>query len=488
MAQIAIDRFTLVLCGMLALSAVVPGPAAAETAASLPDDVTTRHSIGSGPARLDYSATAGTLPLVNAKGETAAKIFYVAYTSAGEGRPISFVFNGGPGAAAAFLHLSAIGPKVLNFNASGAEPVRPVKLADNPDSWLPFTDMVFVDPVGTGFSRTSDGSDDSQKAYYGVEQDAEAMTAFVRLYLTRSGRSLAPVYVVGESYGGFRAALLTKRLISGGIRVDGAVLISPALEFSMIRGDEYALVPMALELPSLVASHLERTQGFDAPLGPVYEAEKFARSDYLLSLAQGLEMSGDMVARLAKMTGIDPKVVARHHGRVEGGLFRDEIVRNETRAVSVYDGAITAALPGPPGHRFFDPILDAAVTVLTPLMVSYTRDELGFKTDLPYELLNREVNSRWDYGTKPNRQGFAGSLDDLQQARTLNPELKVLVTHGYNDLATPYSHSQFLIGQLPPIEKARPIEFKVYRGGHMMYMRPASRRALTSNARALYGK
>jgi carboxypeptidase C (cathepsin A) len=362
-----------------------------------------------------------------------------------------------------------------------------IALADNPDSWLPFTDLVFVDPPGTGFSRPTDPGEEGQKAFYGVDQDADAMRDFVRLYLTRNSRPLAPTYVVGESYGGFRAALLAKRLLQAGIRVHGAMLISPALEFSMLRGDDYALVPLALDLPPIVASHLERTGGIGAPFELVREAETFARSAYLVSLAQGLSMSEAMVAQLAKMTGLDAKVIARHHGRVSTELFRREIQRNTDRSISRYDGAVSAALPRPSSHSGIDPILDVAVTVLSPLMVSYTRDQLGYKTDLPYELLNREVNAKWEFGFKGGRQGFAGSLDDLQEARTLNPELKVLVAHGYTDLVTTYTVSEFLIGQLPPIEKARPIEFRVYRGGHMMYMRPASRKALTDDARSIYG-
>jgi carboxypeptidase C (cathepsin A) len=488
----------LAIYGLAALMALSPawaepsGGAQAQPSAqaglarNLPDDSTSQHTIGQGADRLAYSATAGTLPLTNDKGETAAKIFYVAYATGEAGRPISFVFNGGPGAAAAFLHLGALGPKVLNFTENGAAPVRPVALSENPDSWLAFSDLVFVDPVGTGFSRTAQTGPEADKAYYGVNQDADAMADFVRLYLARSGRELAPVYLVGESYGGFRAVLLARRLLEGGIGVKGAVLISPALEFSMIRGDEYALLPLALQLPSIAASHLEAASGYDAPLDQVAEAETFALSDYLLHLVRGLSVDDAIKAKLARLTGLDPEVVARHHGRVGRWLFRRDAIRRADRVPSVYDGSVSAPLPQPTDEADFDPILDGAVTALTPLMVRYAREELGFKTDLPYKLLNDEVNRTWDFGT--NRQGYAGSLDELQKARTLNPALKVFIAHGYTDLATPYAVSRFLIGQLPPIASARAVEMRVYRGGHMMYMRPASRRALTADARAVYGQ
>ncbi len=459
--------------------------ASSAVVSELPADSITQHTLGKGENALHYSATAGTLPLTNDKGETTAKIFYVAYTTGEAGRPVSFIFNGGPGAASAFLHLGAIGPRIQTFTENGAAPERPVGLTDNPDSWLPFTDLVFVDPVGTGYSRAS-GGEDAEKAFYGVNKDADSMTDFFRLYLTRAGRELAPVYVVGESYGGFRASLVADRLLKDGVQVQGAVLISPALEFSMIRGDEYTVMPLALELPSITASHLERAQGYGAPLELVHEAEAFARTDYVVQLAHGLEVSDGNIAKLAHLTGLDPKVIARHHGRISEGLFRGEVLRDENRSVSAYDGSVTIPLPHPARHSRIDPILDDAVNVLTPLMVKYARDELGFHTDLPYTLLNRSLGGKWDYGTKPSRQGYAGCLDELQHARTLNPGLKVMIANGYTDLVTPFSVSRYLVDQLKPIEGARPIETRVYRGGHMMYMRPASRAALSSDARALY--
>lgn len=454
-------------------------------ARNLPDDSTSQHTIGQGAGQLAYSATAGTLPLTNDKGEITAKLFYVAYATGEAARPISFVFNGGPGAAAAFLHLGAIGPKVLNFTEDGAAPVQPIALRENPDNWLGFTDLVFVDPVGTGFSRAAQGGADAEKAYYSVNKDADAMADFVKLYLARTGRELAPVYLVGESYGGFRAVLLARRLLDSGVGVKGAILISPALEFSMLRDDGFALLPLALQLPSLAASHLEMTAGHDAPLDQVGEAEAFAVSDYLLHLVRGLSVDDAVKTKLARLTGLPPEVVARHHGRVSKWLFRREYVRREDRVLSLYDGSISVPVERPTDDEDFDPILDGAVTALTPLMVRYAREELGFKTDLPYKLLNRDVGRSWEFGTK--HQGYAGSLDDLQKARTINPGLKVFIAHGYTDLATPYSATRFLIGQLPPIASARPVEMHVYRGGHMMYMRPASRRALAKDVRAIYG-
>ncbi len=306
------------------------------------------------------------------------------------------------------------------------------------------------------------------------------------LYLTRNGRDLAPVYLAGESYGGFRAALLADRLLAKGVNVKGATLVSPALEFSMLRGDDFQLLPLALALPSLTAAHIEMRDGPKAPLDAVREAEVYARTAYLTHLADGLKEDGAVVAKLAEFTGLDAEKVAKHHGRVPADLFIRDYERRTDRALSRYDATVSVPAPQPEDHERFDPILDGAVTALRPAAVNYLRQELGFRTDAEYRLLNRSASGHWDFGTKPGRQGFAGSLDDLEKARMRNPALKVLIAHGYTDLVTPYAVSKYLIGQLRPIEGAAPIEVRVYRGGHMMYLRSASRAALTGDARRMY--
>jgi hypothetical protein len=171
-----------------------------------PPDAVSQHALAQGGKRLGYTTRAGSLPLLGSKGEVSARIFSVAYTLDQEAgnRPITFVFNGGPGAASAFLHLGTMGPRAVNFTANGAAALQPVALADNPDAWLDFTDLVFVDPVATGYSRSAAGTEEADKAFFGVEKDADAMADFVRLTLTRAGRTLSPVFLVGESYGGFR--------------------------------------------------------------------------------------------------------------------------------------------------------------------------------------------------------------------------------------------------------------------------------------------
>lgn len=468
-----------------------PAAGAAEKdtpSAGLPADSVSRHTAEIAGESIAYTATAGSLPLHGAKGEITAKLFYVSYTreEQPDTRPVTFVFNGGPGAAAAFLHLGALGPRVINFNEAGAAPVQPVRLVDNPDSWLEFTDLVFVDPVGTGFSRATGEGDDAERAFFGVEKDADALTDFIRLYLTRTGRALSPVYLAGESYGGFRAVLLARRLLASGMNVRGASLISPALEFALIRGDEYTLLPLALALPSIAASNIELRDGLGGTLDGVGEVETFARTGFLLHLAAGLKRDDGVIELLERYTGLDKETIARHHGRVSASLFLREYRRRNDRTLSRYDGSVSAAVPQPGDDERFDPVLDRAITALTPAMLHYVREELGFRTDLEYKLLNRDISGKWDYGTTPSRQGFADALGELQQARTHNPGLKILITHGYTDLVTPYGVSQFLIDQLRPIKGAQPIALRVYRGGHMMYFRAPSRRQLQEDTRELY--
>jgi carboxypeptidase C (cathepsin A) len=490
-------RLPIVLLFLLALTPVHGQEARTEAAhagsassagpaSQLPQDSVTQHTVTLDGKPVSYKATAGTLPVPGPKSEAAAKIFYVSYTvESAEPRPITFAFNGGPGAASAFLQLGALGPRIVPFQANGAAAVLPVSLAGNPDSWLAFTDLVFIDPVGTGYSRATAAGEEAEKAFWSAERDVDSIAEVIRLWLSRNGRELSHIYLAGESYGGFRAAELSDKLLSMGLSLQGIVMISPALEFSMLRGDEYSLLPEAFELPSLTAAHVEIREGPDAPLDLVNEAEDYALSGYLVHLAHGLK-AGAEVEKLAKFTGLDPETIAKHHGRVSAGLFRREYLRRTDRNLSLYDATVSVPVPRPSEHPRYDPILDGAVTVLQPAMAKYAANELGFKTSLSYRLLNRAVSSHWDFGLKPGQQGYAGSLDSLEQARVRNPSLKVLIAHGYTDLITPFTMSRYLVSQLRPIEGATPIDVRVYRGGHMMYLRAASRAQISSDARGIY--
>lgn len=471
--------------------------------ALLPGAVRTDHSIRIGERELAYTADAATVPLLGGDGKVTAEIFHVAYTlkteasfdgdaASGAGdpqRPVTFVFNGGPGAASAYLHLGALGPRALVTSAAGEFLPPPQRLADNPDTWLPFTDLVFVDPVGTGYSRAAPGED--EKRFFGVDGDASSIGAFIRLYLQKTERTAAPVYLAGESYGGFRAALLAKTLQEDiGITPAGIVLVSPALEFSLLRGDDFLPLKWALELPAMAAVRFE-AEGLagDALRDKLGEVERYALSDYIVALASGLEAGRDTASqRVSDYTGLPLDLVRRHFARVPTQVFAREFERAKGRVLSLYDGAIGTddIAPDASWSQTPDPLLDRSVPVMTQAFVTYVREELGFKTDVSYRLLNRDINRAWDFGTSPSRQGFAGVMDDLLEARSLNPALRVLITHGYGDLVTPYLASRYLVSQQPQLLGASPIETRVYAGGHMMYFRADSRAALTADAARLY--
>jgi carboxypeptidase C (cathepsin A) len=458
----------------------------------LPPAAITHHTIKVGGVPLDYTAEAGTIALPGSGGKTAANIFYVAYTRDPKNtkRPITFVFNGGPGAAATYLHLGGIGPRVVEVNAKGELQGPPPALSDNPSTWLDMTDLVFVDPVGTGYSRASEAKDEDK--FWGIEQDTDALTDFVRLYLIKSARMLSPVFLMGESYGAFRAASLARALQkSGANSPSGIVLISPVLEFSLLYGEDYDPLSWALGLPSLAAVNLE-TKGVttrDALASGLKEAEAYALSGYLVELASGAEAGGKSASgTVARLTGLPLDVVERRQARIPPSLFIKEFDRTNSQVLSRYDGSVSAPDPNPTSSwpSGPDPVLDATVPLWTASFVQYAGSELDFKTDETYRLLNREARNKWDFGTSPTRQGYAGVIDEVQEARSANPALEVLIAGGYTDLITPYLASSFLVGQLPALPRAAPIQVKIYAGGHMLYLRPESREALKQDAKPMY--
>jgi carboxypeptidase C (cathepsin A) len=268
------------------------------------------------------------------------------------------------------------------------------------------------------------------------------------------------------------------------------VLISPALEFMLVRPDEFDLLHLALELPSLAAVRLQRDGIAGPALGTrLAEVERFALGDYLVALTGGLEQGGKLASgRVAEFTGLPLDLVQRSFARISTRLFAKQFARARQNVLSLYDGTIETADTAPDRARLVgpDPILDRGVPVLTSAFVAYVGDELNFHTSVSYRLLNGEISRTWDYGTSPSRQGYAGAMDDLQRARSLNPAMRVLVVNGYTDLVTPYMTSRYLVGQVRSIPRATPIRLEVLEGGHMMYFRPDSRRALKEAAFPLY--
>ncbi len=313
----------------------------------LPSDSVTQHEATIGGRRLDYTATAGTLDLFGQDGSQTGAIFYTAYIAkdGAANRPITFAFNGGPGAASAFLHLGLVGPRVLDFGPQARDGAN-AKLVDNPQSWLDFTDLVLIDPIGTGWSRTAKADDASN--YYNVNADAQSMAKAIALYAAHNNRSNSPKYLLGESYGGFRAAKVAAALQqSQGIIVSGAVMLSPLLEGQlMFNADQFAL-GAALEFPSLVAAEAERRKTFNETTQQ--DAEKFALGDYLTTLA-GPAPTGDAAnafyGKVSAMTGIPADVVSRNRGFL-GNTFAKNSARQQSEVMSPYDASFATPDPYP---------------------------------------------------------------------------------------------------------------------------------------------
>jgi carboxypeptidase C (cathepsin A) len=447
--------------------------------ALLPGDSVTEHSIDLPSGKLAYTATAGTFALFDQSGERSAQIFYTAFvakSASTAARPVTFVFNGGPGAASGFLNLGLVGPRIAQFGPDGRDGSK-VRLTDNPDTWLAFTDLVLIDPVGTGWSRAA--KPDAARGFWSVHSDAESMAKVVALYVAKNGRASSPKFILGESYGGFRAAKVGRLLQSEqGIVASGILMLSPTLETAL----RFALGD-ALQLPSLAAAELEREGAFSKEA--LAEAEHFALTDYLTTLAgpppQGAAAKS-FYARVAKMTGLPVEAIAQANGFIPDAYVKS-LEADSHKIVSHYDATFASDDPYPtsPVPRGPDPILDALVRAYGGAFVGYARDELGFKTDMSYILLAGDIAGKWDW---EQGHGQASVNDDLRVLLALTPSFRLVVAHGYSDMVTPYAVSRYVLDHLPPFEGRATL--KLYRGGHMFYLDANSRKAFSADARAIY--
>jgi carboxypeptidase C (cathepsin A) len=441
-----------------------------------------------------YTATAGMLNIGADPERPEAEIFHVAYTLDGADpatRPVTFLWNGGPGAASIYLHLAAIGPMTIATAGDGSFPPVPARLEPNPDSWIAFTDLVFVDPVGTGYSRTLPGPDGvprDPKPYYATMPDLDALAQFIRQWLTVNGRWGSPKAIAGESYGGMRVAALVRILAEQhAINLNRAVMISPELKVN-VTFDSYSLLFPMTQIPTQAAiASVHGRGGFGTDAAALQAAEDYALNEYLTGLAALGRMSPEeqaaFHARLSDVTGIDRDLLARNNGRIDQALYAGSLLADRGQVLDRYDG--TQASDNPRPQEASIGVLDRSLTVLSGILLApfmdYVRADLGYETERAYIPLNMTLNSAFD------RASTVGTPDDVGIALAQNTDLKVLVVHGAYDTVTPYFMSRFVLEQATRAKGARErLFFGTYAGGHMFYLRDGSRAEFAEDVRGFY--
>ena len=453
----------------------------------LSPDKSVEQSINLDGRALRYTATVGHIDVHDAKGKTIGQVVYTAYTvpPRGYARPVTFAFNGGPGASSVFLNMGAIGPKHVSFGVQGDSPSDPAVLRDNPNSWLGFTDLVFIDPVGTGFSRSLEDADAAKKDFYDAKTDIEYLSRVVYDWLVKNGRMTSRKYLVGESYGGFRVPKLAYYLQARmGVGVSGLVMVSPYLD-PAATGEETALSPLPwmIDLPAMAAGHLER----EGQLTPqrMAEVENYTRTQFVTDFLAG---TGDraatdrLSARVAQITGLDPVLVRRLDGRLDINTYLREIRRSTGQIGSVYDSNVVAwdPFPGSADARYNDPLLDGIIAPTTSAAVDFITNQVGWKDEAHYETLSYDVNKAW------KRDDTDSPVTDLRKAIANDPKMAVMIVHGWDDLSCPYFGSRLIVDQMPGSGPFQKVQLHVYPGGHMFYARPDSGAAFRRDAMGVY--
>ncbi|UYN89613.1 MAG: hypothetical protein KIT08_11020 [Anaerolineales bacterium] len=454
--------------------------------------VETQHSVTIGGKSIKYTAIAGTLVLKeedDEKGEhkPKASVYYTAYIAeqpkSAKPRPLTFSFNGGPGSSSVWLHLGVLGPRRVDMPLDDSMPRPPFGLVDNEYSILAETDLVFIDPVTTGYSRPVPG--EAAKQFHGFQKDLETVGEFIRLFTTRHQRWSSPKFLIGESYGTTRAAALSGRLQDRhGMALNGIMLISSVLEFSTLLFNAGNDLPYILFLPTYTATawyHKQLSADLQKDLTrTLAEVRSFASGEYAAALFQGdslpAEQRQQIAARLAAYTGLSADYVERTNLRIEIHRFTKELLRNERKTVGRLDSRYIASDRDSAGENYeFDPSYAAIQAAFTAALNQYVRAELEFESDLPYEILTGRVHP-WSY--KENENQYLNVAETLRQAMVINPALKVFVANGYYDLATPFYATEYTFNHLQLAPELRGnISMEYYEAGHMMYIHEASLKA-----------
>jgi len=464
----------------------------------------TEHEALIGGETVRYRAAAGRMLLREEDNKRKASFFYVAYTRNEEGadpagRPIVFCFNGGPGSSSVWLHLGAFGPRRVEMTDDGMPFPPPGRLVDNAESLLDVADLVFVDPVGTGFSRAIPG--DEAKQFHHFTRDIETVGEFIRIYLTRHGRWGSPKFIAGESYGTTRAAGLGGHLYNRhGMALNGLILVSSILNFQTAGFDRKTYtfergndLPYSVFLPTYAASAWyhgrlgERLQGL--PLRVVLdEVEEFAAGEYTLALFQGDSLEperADAVAeRLAEYTGLPVEYVKAYRLRIEILRFCKELLRADGRTIGRIDARYTGTDRFRAGDAMeSDPSIDAVLGAYTSALNDYVRRELEYDSELPYEVMSERVWENWDYEDFKN--AHVDVSETLRETMSRNPFMRVFVANGYYDLATPHFATEYTFDHLGLDPSLREnVQMAYYDAGHMMYVHAESRRKLAGDLRA----
>ncbi len=443
--------------------------------------VATQHRVTVAGKVIPYTATTGYMELKDEDGTLKAKMFYTAYTRDDirdkSARPITYTFNGGPGSSSVWLHMGGLGPKRVVLSEIGEMTAPPFKYVDNEYTWLDETDLVFIDPVSTGFSRAAD--EKNAKDFHGYNEDIRAVGEFIRLYTTQNLRWGSPKYLAGESYGTTRAAGLSEYLQSRyGMYINGVMLISSIMDFSTARFSRGHQLPYMLFLPTYTATaYYHKKLAPDLQLNlwkTLNEVRDFATNEYSVALMKGDQLSTEdrnrVVAQLVRYTGLSREYIEETNLRIEIGRFTKELTRDAGHSVGRLDSRMKAWEYDNAGERYeFDPSYDA--TIYGPYSGAfndYVRRDLKFESDLPYEILTGRVRP-WNYNNVQNQ--FLNVAETLRGAMHENPHLKVWIANGYYDLATPFFATEYTINQMnlhPTLRKN--ITMTYYESGHMMYI------------------